>query len=450
MRLITKKHLSRRTVLRGMGTALSLPLLDSMLPAQTPLAQTAANPQIKLGLCFIPHGAVIANWTPIGEGTDYEMSRTLAPIKPYRDQVVVVTDLAHKMAAPGGPGDNGGDHTRAPAVYLSGVHPKRTDGADIRAGTTIDQIAAQKIGQQTPLPSLELATEDFSGLVGSCDVGFSCAYMNTISWRTPTTPLPMEINPRVVFTRLFGDGANAAERLQRIQEQSSILDAVMGQVKHLEGDLGPSDRNRVSEYLDTVREIERRIQLAEKQSANSALAVPASPMGIPDDHEAHTKLMFDLMTLAFQANITRISTFMMAREVSYRTFPQLGISEGFHPASHHQNNPARLEQLTKINTYHVGLVAYFLGKLKATPDGDGNLLDHSLILFGSGMSNSNVHNHAPLPVFIAGGAAGRLKGGRHLKYPDGTPMSNLLLTILDKAGIQTDHVGDSTGLLTEV
>jgi len=450
MRLMTKKHLSRRTVLRGMGTALSLPLLDSMLPAQTPLAQTAANPQIKLGLCFIPHGAVIANWTPIGEGTDYEMSRTLAPIAPYRDQVVVVTDLAHKMAAPGGPGDNGGDHTRSPAVYLSGVHPKRTDGADIRAGTTIDQIAAQKIGQQTPLPSLELATEDFSGLVGSCDVGFSCAYMNTISWRTPTTPLPMEINPRVVFTRLFGDGANAAERLQRIQEQSSILDAVLGQVKHLEGDLGPSDRNRVSEYLDTVREIERRIQLAEKQSANSTLAVPASPMGIPDDHEAHTKLMFDLMTLAFQANITRISTFMMAREVSYRTFPQLGISEGFHPASHHQNNPARLEQLTRINTYHVGLMAYFLGKLKATPDGDGNLLDHSLILFGSGMSNSNVHNHAPLPVFVAGGAAGRMKGGRHLKYPDGTPMSNLLLTILDKAGVQVDHVGDSTGLLTEV
>ncbi|HUA19404.1 MAG TPA: DUF1552 domain-containing protein [Bryobacteraceae bacterium] len=447
---MTKKHLSRRTVLRGMGTALSLPLLDSMLPAQTPLAQTAANPQIKLGLCFIPHGAVIANWTPIGEGTDYEMSRTLAPIAPYRDQVVVVTDLAHKMAAPGGPGDNGGDHTRSPAVYLSGVHPKRTDGADIRAGTTIDQIAAQKIGQQTPLPSLELATEDFSGLVGSCDVGFSCAYMNTISWRTPTTPLPMEINPRVVFTRLFGDGANAAERLQRIQEQSSILDAVLGQVKHLEGDLGPSDRNRVSEYLDTVREIERRIQLAEKQSANSTLAVPASPMGIPDDHEAHTKLMFDLMTLAFQANITRISTFMMAREVSYRTFPQLGISEGFHPASHHQNNPARLEQLTRINTYHVGLMAYFLGKLKATPDGDGNLLDHSLILFGSGMSNSNVHNHAPLPVFVAGGAAGRMKGGRHLKYPDGTPMSNLLLTILDKAGVQVDHVGDSTGLLTEV
>jgi Protein of unknown function (DUF1552) len=450
MKFITRKHMSRRTVLRGLGTALSLPLLDSMVPAQTPLLKTAANPEIRLGLCFIPHGAVMANWTPAAEGADFKLSRTLAPVEPFKDQIVVVSNLAHKMAAPGGPGDNGGDHTRSPAVFLNGVHPKRTDGADIQAGVTIDQLAAQKIGQQTPLPSLELATEDFSGLVGSCDVGFSCAYMNTISWRTPTTPLPMEINPRVVFTRLFGDGANAEERLQRIDEQSSILDAVMGQVKHLEGRLGPSDRNRISDYLDTVREIERRIQLSEKQNASSTLAVPASPTGIPDDHQEHSKLMFDLMTLSFQANITRISTFMMAREVSYRTFPMLGISEGFHPASHHQNNPDRLENLTKINTYHVSLMAYFLGKLKATPDGDGNLLDHSLILYGSGMSNSNVHNHAPLPVFVAGGAAGRMKGGRHLKYPDGTPMANLLLTILDKAGVPQDRVGDSTGTLTEL
>src|SRR5580700_1142804 len=248
MKFITKKHMSRRTVLRGLGTALSLPLLDSMVPAQTPLAKTAANPEIKLGLCFIPHGAVMANWTPESEGANFKISRTLAPIEPFKDQVVVVTNLAHKMAAPGGPGDNGGDHTRSPAVFLNGVHPKRTDGADIQAGVTIDQIAAQRIGQQTPLPSLELATEDFSGLVGSCDVGFSCAYMNTISWRTPTTPLPMEINPRVVFTRLFGDGANAAERLQRIDDQRSILDAVMGQVRHLEGRLGPSDRNRIADY----------------------------------------------------------------------------------------------------------------------------------------------------------------------------------------------------------
>ncbi len=450
MRLIAKKHLPRRTFLRGLGTAISLPLLDSMVPAHTALAATAAAPQIKLGLCFIPHGAVMAHWTPIGDGTNFEISRTLKPIEPFRDQVVVVSNLAHRMAAPLGEGDNGGDHTRSPAVFLNGVHPKRTDGADIRAGTTIDQIAAAKIGQQTPLPSLELATEDFSGLVGSCDVGFSCAYMNTISWRTPTTPLPMEINPRVVFDRLFGDGSSAKERLERIEQQRSILDAAMDQVRHLEGGLGPSDRTRVGEYLDTIREIERRIQLAEKQNANSSLAVPATPSGIPEDHREHTKLMFDLMALAFQADITRISTFMMCREVSYRTFPFLGFSESFHPASHHQNNPARLENLTKINTYHVELMSYFLGRLKATPDGDGNLLDHSLILYGSGMSNSNVHNHAPLPVFVAGGAAGNLKGGRHLKYPDDTPMSNLLLSILDKSGVPQDKVGDSTGPLTEL
>src|SRR5215469_1659090 len=450
MRLITKKHLSRRTFLRGVGVTLSLPLLDSMLPAQTPLAKTAANPQIRLGLCFIPHGAVINNWTPIGDGTDFDLSPTLIPLEPYRDRLVVVSNLAHKNAAPAGPGDNGGDHTRSPAVYLNGVHPKRTDGADIRAGTTIDQIAAEKIGQETPLPSLELAIEDFSGLVGSCDVGFSCAYMNTISWRTPTTPLPMEINPRIVFDRLFGDGATAEERLERIEQERSILDAVTSDVRHLEGKLGPSDRNRIGEYLDTVREIERRIQLAEKQNSNSNIAVPATPSGIPDDHQAHTKLMFDLMALAFQADITRISTFMMAREVSYRTFPMLDIAEAFHPASHHQNNPARLEQLTRINTYHVTLMAYFLDKLRKTPDGDGNLLDHSLILYGSGMSNSNVHNHSPLPVFVAGGAAGKMKGGRHLKYPENTPMANLLLTILNKAGVPQESIGDSGGILSEV
>src|ERR1041385_8446814 len=358
MTFVTKKHLPRRTFLRGLGVTMGLPLLDSMVPAQTPLAKTAAAPQIRLGLCFIPHGAVIANWTPIGSGTDFKLSRTLTPLAPFRDQLVVVSNLAHNNAAPAGPGDNGGDHTRSPSVFLKGVHPKRTDGADIRAGVTIDQMAAQKIGQDTPLPSLELATEDYSGLVGSCDVGFSCAYMNTISWRTPTTPLPMEINPRLVFDRLFGDGATAAERLERIEQQRSILDAVTSQVRRLQGGLGANDRNRVAEYLDTVREIERRIQLAEKQNANSALSVPTSPAGIPDDHQEHSKLMFDLMALSFQADITRISTFMMAREVSYRIFPMLGISEAFHPASHHQNNPERLENLTKINTYHVSLVAH--------------------------------------------------------------------------------------------
>lgn len=449
MSFITKRHLSRRTALKGIGVTLGLPLLDSMVPAQTPLAKTAANPRMRMGLCFIPHGAVMTNWTPKTEGA-LELSRTLMPLAPYQDQVVVVSNLAHKMAAPGGPGDNGGDHTRSPAVYLNGVHPKRTDGADIQAGVTIDQMAAAEIGQDTPLPSLELATEDFSGLVGSCDVGFSCTYMNTISWRTPTTPLPMEINPRVVFDRMFGDGATVEERLARIEQQRSILDAVTAQVNRLQGKLGATDRTRVSEYLETVREIERRIQLSEKQNANGNLDVPTSPSGIPDDHQEHSKLMFDLMALSFQADITRVSSYMMAREVSYRTFPMLGISEGFHPASHHQNNADRLENLTKINTYHVSLVAHLLERLKNTPDGDGTLLDHSLILYGSGMSNSNVHDHSPLPVLVAGGANGRMKGGRHLKYPENTPMANLLLSILNKAGVNKESVGDSTGPLTEL
>jgi hypothetical protein len=420
-----------------------------MVPAQTPLARTAANPQIRLGLCFMPHGAVMANWTPAEEGP-LKLSPILAPLEDYKNQVVVVSNLSHAMAGPQGPGDNGGDHTRCPAVFLNGVHPKRTDGADILAGVTIDQIAAGKIGQDTLLPSLELAIEDYSGLVGSCDVGFSCTYMNTISWRTPTTPMPMEINPRVVFDRMFGDGATPEQRLQRIESQRSILDAVNDQIRRLQGGLGSTDRNRVVEYMDTVREIERRIQISEKQNSNSSLDVPKTPAGIPDDYIEHTKLMFDLMALSFQADITRISTFMMAREVSYRTFPKLGISESFHPASHHQNLPARLEALTRINAHHVQLFSHVLERLKATPDGDGNLLDHSLLLYGSAMSNSNVHNHGPLPVLIAGGAAGKLKGGRHIKYPENTPMSNLLMTILDKAGIPQESVGDSTGFLSEV
>jgi hypothetical protein len=447
--IITKKHLPRRTFLRGMGVTLALPFLDSMVPAQTPLSQTAANPRMRLGYCYIPHGAVMSNWTPAAEGSGFELSRTLMPLAQHRDQVVVVSNLAHKLAGAQGPGDSGGDHGRSPSVFLNGVHPKRTEGEDVRAGTTVDQIAATHIGQDTPLPSLELATEDMTGLIGACDVGFSCTYTNTISWRTPTTPLPMEINPRVVFDRLFGDGSNAAERLERIQRERSILDAVTVQVSRLQRGLGANDRNRIAEYLENVREIERRIQLTEKKNSTS-IQVPSTPIGIPDDHVVHSKMMFDLMALAFQADITRVSTFMMAREVSYRTFPQIGVPDPFHATSHHQDNPEKLEKLTKINTYHVSLIAYFMDKLKAIQDGDGTLLDHSLVLFGSSMSNSNMHNHSPLPVFVAGGACGRLKGGRHIKYPEDTPMANLLATTLAKAGLNEDHIGDSTGILSEV
>src|ERR1700722_5424129 len=447
--IITKKHLPRRTFLRGMGVTLALPFLDSMVPAQTPLSKTAANPRIRLGYCYIPHGGVMSNWTPSAEGADFELSRTLMPLQPFRNQVVVVSNLAHKLAGAQGPGDSGGDHGRSPSVFLNGVHPKRTEGEDVRAGTTVDQIAAAAIGQDTPLPSLELATEDMTGLIGACDVGFSCTYTNTISWRTPTTPLPMEINPRVVFDRLFGDGSNATERLERIQRERSILDAVTSQVSRLQRGLGANDRNRVAEYLDNVREIERRIQLTEAKNSQN-IKVPTTPIGIPDDHVEHSKMMFDLMALAFQADITRVSSFMMAREVSYRTFPQIGVPDPFHATSHHQDNPEKLEKLTKINTYHVSLVAHFLDRLKSTPDGDGTLLDHSLVMFESSMSNSKLHNHSPLPVFVAGGACGRMKGGRHIKYPEDTPMANLLATTLVKAGLTEDHIGDSTGILSEV
>src|SRR5665213_3781889 len=317
--IITKKHLPRRTFLRGMGVSLALPFLDSMVPAQTLLSKTAANPQMRLGYCYIPHGAVMSNWTPTAEGSGFELSRTLMPLAQHRDQVVVVSNLAHKLAGAQGPGDSGGDHGRSPSVFLNGVHPKRTEGEDVRAGTTVDQIAATHIGQDTPLPSLELATEDMTGLIGACDVGFSCTYTNTISWRTPTTPLPMEINPRVVFDRLFGDGGTTTERMVRLQRERSILDSVTAEVGRLQGKLGAGDRNKVSEYLDNVREIERRIQLAEKKNTATQGEFPSAPIGIPDNHEEHSKLMFDLMALSYQADVTRISTFMMAREVSYRT-----------------------------------------------------------------------------------------------------------------------------------
>jgi hypothetical protein len=419
-----------------------------MLPAQTPLVKTAAKARTRLGFLYIPHGAAMNAWTPVGEGSDFELTRILAPLKNVKDSVVVVSGLAHKNAG-ATPGDSGGDHGRSPSVFLNGVRPRRTEGEDVKAGITVDQIAASAIGQDTPLPSLEIATEDMTGLIGACDVGFSCTYTNTISWRTPTTPLPMEINPRVVFNMLVGDGGNAAERLARIQREKSILDAVTAQVNRLQRGLGPTDRGKVSEYLDNVREIERRVQLAEKQSSAN-LNVPAAPIGIPDDHEEHSKLMLDLMALAFQAEITRVSAFMMAREVSYRTFPKIGVPDPFHSTSHHQDNPEKIEKLTKINTYHVGLIAYLLEKLKATPDGEGTLLDHSLVLYGSCMSNPNVHNHSPLPIMVAGGTAGQMKGGRHLKYPTDTPMANLLLTMLHKAGINQDSIGDSTGNMVEL
>jgi hypothetical protein len=438
---ITKKHLPRRTFLRGMGVTMALPLLESMIPARTMLAQTAAKPAARLGFVYVPHGAIMDKWMPATTGANFEFTPILKPLEPFRDRLNVISGLGHRAA------DTTAVHSLSPTTWLSGVRPKATQGVDAFAGVTADQIAAQAIGQDTILPSMELATEDHAGLIGSCDRDYGCIYMNTLSWATPETPLPMEINPRKVFERMFGQGGSAAERLARIQEDRSILDAITKEAAALQIQLGAGDRQTMAQYLENVREIERRIQRAEKSQGDEALLLPTRPAGVPFDYEEHIKLMYELMALAYQANITRVATFMISREVSNRTYPQVGVTDGHHAISHHQNRADKMEKNVRIQTYNVTMFGQFLEKLKNTPDGDGSLLDNTVLLYGSNMSNSNAHDHFPLPNLVVGGAAGRMTGGRHLRYPDHTPMTNLLLTMLNKAGVQKTALGDSTGLL---
>jgi hypothetical protein len=441
---ITKKHLPRRTFLRGMGVTLALPLLESMIPARTLLAQTAARRIPRLGFVYVPHGAIMKDWTPEVVGEGFEFGRILKPLEEYRSSLNIVTGLGQRAA------DTTAVHSLSPTTWLSGVRPKATQGVDAYAGVTADQIAAQTIGQEALLPSMELATEDHSGLIGSCDRDYGCIYMNTLSWRTPTTPLPMEINPRKVFERMFGSGGTAEERLARIQEDRSILDAIRSEASTLQLQLGPGDRQTMEQYLENLREIERRIQRAEQSQGDEDLLLPDRPSGVPFDYEEHIRLMYDLLALAYQANITRVASFMVSREVSNRTYPQVGVTDGHHAISHHQNRAESMEKNVKIQTYNVGLFKYFLDRLKNTPDGDGTLLDNSLILYGSNMSNSNAHDHFPLPNLVVGGAAGRMRGGRHLRYPDHTPMANLLVTMLDKVGVKEEKLGDSTGRFTDL
>ncbi|MGD2133043.1 MAG: DUF1552 domain-containing protein [Maricaulaceae bacterium] len=442
MAYIRKLHLSRRTLLRGAGTALALPLLESMIPAATAWGQTAAAPKTRLCGIYIPHGAVMANWTPATDGTGFEFPRILRPLEPFRDRVNVLSDFALPLAY-GTDASAGANHTRSSAVYLAGAEP--ATGSRARLGVTVDQVAAQHIGQDTPLPSLELCIEG-GGL--SCGTGLSCAYANTISWQGPESPLPMENNPQVVFERLFGDGATEEERDARRAQARSMLDALTGEVATLKRNLPASDRERMDRYLEDVREIERRITLAGEMLPED-LELPPAPTGIPDDFDTHVKLMFDLQVIAWQADITRVTTMMMAKELSNAVFPESGITDPFHNLSHHSNVPENLEKLTQLNTYHMSTFAYLLDKLASTPDGDGNLLDHSLVLYGSGMSNSNQHDHDPLPIILAGGASGRLQGGRHLRadQPKDT-LSNLLLAMLDKLDIHQESFGDSTGMMT--
>lgn len=438
--LITKKHLPRRTFLRGVGVTLALPLLDSMIPAQTLTRKTAAAASPRLGFVYVPHGAIMDQWTPATEGPGYEITRILKPLEPFRDRMTIVSGCGHRAA------DSTAVHSLSPTTWLSGVRPKPTQGSDAYAGITADQIAAQAIGQDNILPSMELAIEDHSGLIGACDRDYGCIYMNTLSWRTHTTPLPMEINPRKVFERMFGAGGTAEDRLARIEGDRSILDAVMKDATGLQAKVGPQDRLKIGEYLENVREIERRIEKASQQ-VDPNMKLPEQPAGIPFSYEEHIGIMFDLLALAYQANISRVFTFMMAREVSNRTYPQVGVSDGHHATSHHQNRADKIEKLVKIQNYHLTLFTRFLEKLNTTKDGDGSLLDHSLILYGSNMSNSNAHNHFPLPTLLLGGGAGTMKGGHHIKQPDHTPMTNVLLTMLHKAGVEVESVGDSTGVI---
>jgi hypothetical protein len=448
--IVTGKSLSRRAMLQGLGATIALPLLDAMVPAFTAVARSAARPARRLAVVYVPNGIVMNKWTPAAAGAGFEFTPSLAPLEPFRDKLLVVTGLTHQTAFPL-PGEGAGDHARAAACFLTGVHPKKTEGADIQAGVSMDQIAAREVGRDTQLASLELGC-DPNYFLGACDAGYSCAYGNTLSWRTPTTPLPVEIEPRAVFERLFGDttSTDRASRLARMQEDRSILDSLAEDVTRLQRGLGAGDRDKLGQYLDALRDIERRIQTAEQQSARSELPELTRPSGIPDSYAEHVKLMFDLQLLAYQADMTRITTFMMSREVSSRTYPELGIPDPHHPISHHQGDASKVEKLTKINAFHTSLFAHFLQQLRDTPDGDGSLLDHVMIMYGCGISDSDQHLHNNLPVLIAGGGAGRIRGGRHIRYDADVPMTNLQLTLLDKMDVRLDRLGDSTGTLRDL
>jgi Protein of unknown function (DUF1552) len=430
---ISKMSLRRRTFLRGMGAAIALPLLDAMVPALTPLAKAAAAPKTRFGAIYVPNGAIVDEFFPKATGTNWEFTPILKPLEPFKDQLVVVKNLTRSH-----PGSQVGDHAVSVGGYLTGVWPKRTEAEDVLANTTIDQVVAKQIGQDTPLPSLEVATEDFTGYVGACSPGFSCAYLNTIAWSSPTTPLPMEINPRTVFERLFGQAGTAASRAVRARQQKSILDSISAEAGDLRRSLGSRDRTRVNEYLDNIREIERRIQQAEAHGSSHVTV--GAPVGVPDSWEEHVGLLYDLVAAAFQADVTRVFTFMLARELSQRTYGNLGVTEQHHTVSHHGNDPDKIAKNVKINTYHMQLFAKFLQKLRSTEDGDGTLLDHSVIISGGGMGNPNGHLTDPLPVICLGGGVG--KGYRHIELPARTPVGDLWLSVAHKFGDHMKQFGD--------
>ncbi len=450
---ITQKHLSRRTVLRGVGATMALPLLDAMVPAQTLQRKTAAASRIRLACIEMVHGSAGSTqeglekhyWVPEKEGADFDFTMILKPLEPFRDYVTVVTQTDLRAAEAWAAAEEGADHFRSSAVFLTAAHPKQTEGSDVRAGTSIDQIYAQQFGADTSLPSLQLAIENVDS-AGTCGFNYACVYSGPISWSSPTTPTSMTIDPRMAFENLFGEGGTAAERAARQRANRSILDGITREVSRLRNDLGAGDRNRLNSYLESVREIERRIAKVEEQNASGAnRALPTAPLGVPDSWEEHVKLMFDLQVLAFSSEVTRVSSFKLSRDTSNRVFPESGIRSPFHAMSHHGSIPSKILEYAKLNVYHMSLLPYFLQKLRDTPDGDGNLLDHSLILWGSPMGDSNVHTHRRLPVLLAGRANGQIKGNLHVRCKDETPYANVLLTMLHKLGIDQDAIGDSTG-----
>jgi hypothetical protein len=447
--IATKKHLARRTFLRGMGASLALPLLDGMIPAFAAQRTTAGKVTPRLAVAYVPNGIQMAQWTPSVPGAGFDLPATLQPLAAFRDRMTIVTGLANKPAQPE-PGEGTGDHVRASATFLTGVHPKKTEGPDIRAGVSMDQIAARTLGQDTQLTSLELCL-DSNELIGACEAGYSCAYANTLAWRNPTTPLPMENQPRAVFERLFGssDSTTRAARLQRIDDDRSILDSLLEEVGRLQRRLGPADRGKLTQYLEAIRDLERRIQKAEQQVDLDLPPMERPSGGIPATFAEHARLMFDLQVLALQTDMTRVITFLMSREVSPRTYTEIGIADPHHGLSHHQNNAVSMEKLAKINRYHVDQLAYFLDRLQATPDGDGSLLDHLTLLYGCGISNSNLHTHDNLPILVIGGGR-TARGGRHVTVAKDTPLTNLQLTLLERVGVPLDALGDSTGRVSLV
>jgi hypothetical protein len=439
---ITGKHLHRRTFLKGMGAAIALPMLDAMTPAFAAPARLGTRP-LRLAFTYVPNGITMADWTPKGEGAAFEFSRVLKPLEPFRKNTLVLSGLAQRNG--NALGDGPGDHARAAAAYLTGVHPKKTAGADIQNGISVDQIAARHLGAQTRFASLELGCDD-SRTVGNCDSGYSCAYTNSLAWRGPSTPMPPETNPRLVFERLFGDidtSVPAETRARRLRHRRSILDLVGERTSELSADLGASDRKKLDEYLSSIREIERRIEKSERDLTGIIPGID-KPTGIPVAYADYVNLMFDLQVIAFQTDMTRVVTMMMGREGSMRTYPEIGVPDPHHPLTHHRGNAEWIERVTKVNMHHMELFAGFIGKLKATPDGDGTLLDHSVIVYGSGLSDGNRHTHEDLPILLIGGGAD-FHLGRHVVYPKDTPMTNLFLTLLDRAGVQEEKIGDSTG-----